>query len=172
MSLFDQINTDIKKAMLAKDKQTLSALRDIKSKLLLEATSASDSKVTDDVVLKISKKLHKQRIETIEIYTKQGREDLAEEERVQALVIQKYLPNCQKAIYGVGLTPRQLEVKGFHDLKHNEQSGIIAPGLFGFGVAFPEAKTNRFGTVERRVGLWKFMDYLNRVLPVWLQYHT
>ena len=92
MSLFDQINTDIKKAMLAKDKPTLSALRDIKSKLLLESTSASDSKVTDDIVLKISKKLHKQRIETIEIYTKQGRDDLAEEERVQALVIEKYLP--------------------------------------------------------------------------------
>ena len=70
MSLFDQINSDIKKAMLAKDKPTLSALRDIKSKLLLEATTASDSKVTDDVVLKISKKLHKQRIETIEIYVK------------------------------------------------------------------------------------------------------
>ena len=98
MNLFDQINADIKNAMLAKDKTTLSALRDIKSKLLLEATSASDSKVTDEIVLKISKKLHKQRLETIDVYTKQGRSDLAEEEELQSKVLEKSSKTPRKLI--------------------------------------------------------------------------
>jgi uncharacterized protein YqeY len=132
MSLFDQINTDIKKAMLAKDKQTLSALRDIKSKLLLEATSASDSKVTDDVVLKISKKLHKQRIETIEIYTKQGREDLAEEERVQALVIEKYLPkqlSADEIHEHVKLAIADVDAKGMQDM--GKVMGLLSSKIGG-----------------------------------------
>jgi hypothetical protein len=84
----------------------------------------------------------------------------------------KYLPECTKAIHAVGFQRRMIAVDGFGELKYNDRSGIIAPGLFGLGIAFPEAKTDRFGTVEYRVGLWKFMDYLTRVLPVWLRYST
>ncbi len=87
--------------------------------------------------------------------------------------LQKYLPLCQKAIYAIGFTRRELPlVKGFHDLQHFNQTGIIAPGLFGFGIAFPEAKMNRLGMIEHRVGLAKFMEYLHRVMPVWLRYGT
>ena len=119
MSLFDQINLDIKKAMLARDKSTLSALRDIKSKLLLEATASSDSEVTDDVVLKISKKLHKQRIETIEIYLKQGREDLADEERLQASVIERYMPkqlSVDEIHEHVKLAIAEVDAQGMQDM--------------------------------------------------------
>lgn len=80
------------------------------------------------------------------------------------------LPLCNKAIYATGFQKRLIPVEGMHDLEYNDRSGIIAPGLFGLGIAFPEAKTDRFGTVEYRVGLWKFMDYLNNVMPVWLNY--
>ncbi len=92
MLLFDRINSDIKASMLSKDKVKLAALRDVKSKLLLEATSSSDAEVTNEVVVKVVKKLYKQRMETMELYKNQGREDLAEEELLQANVIEKYLP--------------------------------------------------------------------------------
>lgn len=91
MSFAEQINTDIKNAMLAKDKEKLAVLRDIKSKLLLEATSGN-GEASDDTAIKICVKLHKQRMETYEIYKTQGREDLAADELFQAQVIEGYLP--------------------------------------------------------------------------------
>lgn len=86
--------------------------------------------------------------------------------------LQKYLPDCTKHIYAIGFQRRTLHINGLGELKYNAHSGVIAPGLFGLGIAFPEAKTDRFGTLEYRVGLWKFMDYLQRILPFWMQYST
>jgi len=80
------------------------------------------------------------------------------------------LPLCNKVIYATGFQKRLIPVEGMHTLEYNDKSGIIAPGLFGLGIAFPEAKTDRYGTVEYRVGLWKFMEYLNHVMPIWLNY--
>lgn len=91
MSFTDKINGDIKAAMIAKEKEKLAALRDIKSKLLLEATSGS-GEVSDEVAIKIVMKLHKQRIETHALYLAQNREDLAADELFQAKVIEEYLP--------------------------------------------------------------------------------
>jgi len=92
MSIAVQINDHIKQAMLAKDKDRLAALRDIKAKLLLEATSGGGSEVSDETALKICMKLYKQRVETYDLYIAQGRPDLAEEEMVQAKVIEAFLP--------------------------------------------------------------------------------
>lgn len=92
MGFMDQINADIKKAMLAKEKEKLAALRDIKSKLLLEATSGAGSEVSDEVAAKIVMKLHKQRMDTYALYVEQGREDLAADEKFQAEVISEYMP--------------------------------------------------------------------------------
>lgn len=77
--------------MLAKEKERLAVLRDIKSKLLLEATSGT-GELTEEVANKIVLKLHKQRMETYQIYVDQGRNDLAEEELFQAKVLEDYLP--------------------------------------------------------------------------------
>lgn len=85
--------------------------------------------------------------------------------------IEHYLPQCDKVIYSVGFERRALPIiEGLGHVKYIEQAGIIAPGLFGLGIAFPEAKYNPLGILEYRVGLWKFMDYLNRILPIWLKY--
>lgn len=92
MSIAVQINDQIKQAMLAKEKDRLAALRDIKSKLLLEATSGGGSDVSDEVAIKICMKLYKQRMETYDLYITQGRQDLADEELVQAKVIEEFLP--------------------------------------------------------------------------------
>ncbi len=92
MSFTETINTAIKTAMLAKDKERLAALRDIKSKLLLEATSGGSGEVSEEAAMKICLKLHKQRIETYDLYIAQNREDLAADELFQAKVIEEYLP--------------------------------------------------------------------------------
>lgn len=92
MSFTDKINTDIKNAMLAKDKEKLAVLRDIKSKLLLEATSGAGGEISDETAIKICMKLHKQRMETYDIYVAQNREDLAADELFQAKVLEEYLP--------------------------------------------------------------------------------
>jgi hypothetical protein len=57
-------------------------------------------------------------------------------------------------------------------VSYDRRTGIIAPGLFGFGVAFPEMRTTPLGDVSHPVGLWKFVNYLERVMPIWLQYHA
>ncbi|MFY8138971.1 MAG: GatB/YqeY domain-containing protein [Flavobacteriales bacterium] len=93
MNLTDQINEDIKTAMKAGEKDKLMALRDIKSKLLLEMTKeGGDGSVDDSKGMAILNKLYKQRVESIEIYKTQNRPDLAEEEQKQADVIAAYLP--------------------------------------------------------------------------------
>jgi len=92
MSLTERINQDIKTAMLAKDKERLAALRDIKSKLLLEATAGTTGEVSQEAENKIVLKLHKQRMDTYELYISQNREDLAVDELAQAKVIEEYLP--------------------------------------------------------------------------------
>ena len=91
MNFTSMINEAIKKAMLAKDKDRLEPLRDIKSKLLLESTSGN-GEVSEETALKICMKLHKQRIETYDLYIAQNRADLAEVELLQANIIQEFLP--------------------------------------------------------------------------------
>lgn len=85
--------------------------------------------------------------------------------------IEHYLPLCTKTIYAVGFERRHLPViENMTHISCVEQCGIIAPGLFGFGIAFPEAKLNPLGILEYRVGMWKFMDYLSYIMPIWLNY--
>jgi uncharacterized protein YqeY len=91
MGFTELINEDIKKAMLAREKEKLAALRDIKSKLLLEATSGN-GEVSEEAAIKICMKLHKQRMETYELYIAQNRQDLADDELFQAKVIEAYMP--------------------------------------------------------------------------------
>ena len=78
---------------------------------------------------------------------------------------------CNKAVYATGFERRKLPLlEQFDKLHYDDRTGIIAPGLFGCGIAFPQAKFNPLGQLEHRVGLWKFMDYLNTIFPLWLKY--
>jgi len=98
MSLTDRINNDIKEAMKAGEKDRLMALRDIKSKLLIEMTKeGNDGTVDDTKAITILNKLYKQRMESIDIYKTQNRPDLIDEEMKQAAVIQAYLPEQMSA---------------------------------------------------------------------------
>lgn len=93
MDLFETINGDIKKAMLARDQKRLDTLRGIK-KEFLEAKTAkgSDGTLSDDAALKILTKMVKQRKESAEIYVSQSRQDLADAELLEASIIEEYLP--------------------------------------------------------------------------------
>lgn len=84
--------------------------------------------------------------------------------------IAKILPDCNKVIYAIGFAPRQITIHGFPELVCNHHSGILAPGLFGFGIAYPELHIDRVGLHEYRVGLAKFMLYLDKTLPIWDAY--
>lgn len=93
MNLFDKVSEDIKDAMRAKDKVRLEALRGMK-KEFIEAKTAkgANDELSDDKAIQIIQKMVKQRKESAEIYEKQGRPDLGEEELAQATVLESYLP--------------------------------------------------------------------------------
>lgn len=93
MNLFDQISSDIKNAMLAKDKLRLEALRGIK-KEFLEAKTAkgAEGELSDEAALKILQKMVKQRKDSALIYTEQNRPELAGKELDEAEIIEAYLP--------------------------------------------------------------------------------
>ncbi|HOI25871.1 MAG TPA: GatB/YqeY domain-containing protein [Paludibacteraceae bacterium] len=93
MGLFDQVSEDIKKAMLAKDKVALEALRGVK-KEFLEAKTAkgSDGNFSDEQAVKILQKMVKQRKDSADIFKQQNRPELAEGELAEIAVIEKYLP--------------------------------------------------------------------------------
>ena len=92
MSIFEQINQDIKKAMLAREKDKLEALRAVKSAFLLAKTETADAELTGEKEIQILQKLVKQRRDAAEIYKEQNRIDLFEPEKFQADIIAEYLP--------------------------------------------------------------------------------
>lgn len=93
MSIFDQINEDIRAAMLARDKERLEAVRNIK-KVLLEAKTAKSGAddLPDEDAIKAISKLAKQGRDSAEIYLQQKRADLADFELAQVKVYDSYLP--------------------------------------------------------------------------------
>jgi uncharacterized protein len=93
MSLKQQIDGDIKKAMLAKNKEELEALRSIKSMILLAETEKGGADdISSDVENKLLMKAAKQRKESADIFIQQNRKDLADRETFQYEVISRYLP--------------------------------------------------------------------------------
>ena len=92
MSLEQKITTDLKTAMKAKDQVSLRGIRAIKAAILLAKTDGSGSEINEDTEIKILQKLVKQRKDSLEIFNKQGRDDLASKEIEEINIIEKYLP--------------------------------------------------------------------------------
>lgn len=93
MDLFDRISDEIKKAMLARQKTRLEALRGIK-KEFLEARTAkgANGELTDETAVRIMVKMVKQRKESARIYEENNRPELAAAELAEAEVIEEFLP--------------------------------------------------------------------------------
>lgn len=94
MSIFEQVNEDIKASMKARDKVRLNTLRNIKKVFLEALTAPGASDTLDDAdALKIIAKLAKQGKDSAREYSEQNRQDLADEELAQVAVIEQYLPS-------------------------------------------------------------------------------
>jgi uncharacterized protein YqeY len=93
MSLKQQIDTDIKNAMKAKNKEELQTLRSIKSMILLaESEKGAAENLSEDAEMKLLMKAAKQRKESAETYKENGRDELAQAELFELDVIERYLP--------------------------------------------------------------------------------
>lgn len=127
MNLFDKVSEDIKKAMLAREKVRLEALRGAK-KEFLEAKTAkgANGELTDEAATKILVKMVKQRKESARIYEENNRPELAENELAEAAVLEEYLPKQ--------LSAEELEAEL---RKIMEEVGATAPAHMGkvMGVA-------------------------------------
>jgi uncharacterized protein YqeY len=93
MSLEQQIMTEMKEAMKAKDEATLRGLRAIKAEIIKAKTEpGAGGEVSAEKELSLLQKMVKQRRDSLEIYKQQGREDLAQKEEEEIRVIEKFLP--------------------------------------------------------------------------------
>lgn len=94
MSLKTNIDNGIKDAMRAKDQDRLRTLRAIKAMILIEETSGTNTggDLSADVEMKLLTKAAKQRRDSLEIFTSQGREDLARVEQSELTIIEEFLP--------------------------------------------------------------------------------
>jgi len=92
MSLESKIMEDLKVAMKSKDQVAMRSLRAIKAAILLTQTDGSGKELNDAGEIKLIQKLVKQRQDSLDIYVKQNREDLASVERDEISVLKKYLP--------------------------------------------------------------------------------
>ncbi len=93
MNLEEKVMADLKAAMLAKDEKSLRSLRAIKAALINAKTAEGFSgEIKEDDEIKLLQKLVKQRKDSLDIYEKQNREDLAVKEREEIEVIEKFLP--------------------------------------------------------------------------------
>ena len=92
MNLEDRINEALKEAMKAKDEATKRGLREIKAQILLAKTDGSGTEISEEREIQILQKMAKQRRDSLTIYVEQNRNDLAEKEREELAVIEKFLP--------------------------------------------------------------------------------
>ncbi len=93
MALEEKIMTDLKAAMLAKDEKALRSLRAIKAAIIIAKTSEGAGGVLkEEDEIKMLQKLVKQRKDSLEIFEKQNRPDLAQKEKEEIEVIEKFLP--------------------------------------------------------------------------------
>ena len=130
MALKLTIENGIKDAMRAKDADRLRALRAIKSMILLEETSGSNTgEISTDAEMKILMKAAKHRKDSLEVYIAQNRPDLAEKEQVELTIIEEFLP---KQLSDSELTERISAIIA--------QLGATSPGDMGkvMGVASKE----------------------------------
>ncbi|WP_104735553.1 GatB/YqeY domain-containing protein [Hanstruepera ponticola] len=133
MSLQNNVMTALKEAMKAKDQTALTALRAIKSAILLAQTeSGVKSDLTEEEELKILQKQVKQRKDSAAIFMSQGREDLAAPELAEAEVISQFLPEAlsEEEIEGVVVaTIESIGAEGMKDM--GKVMGIVSKELAG-----------------------------------------
>ena len=92
MTLAEKINEELKVSMKARDELRTSVLRMLKAASSNAAIQKGKDLLEDGEMLEVVQKLMKQRQESVDAYTKAGRNDLAEKEKKEAQILQAYLP--------------------------------------------------------------------------------
>ena len=132
MTLEEKVNTDLKGAMKAKDQARLRSLRAIKAALLLAKTDGSGEEMTAAREIKLLQKLVKQRRDSLDIYEKQNREDLAKTEREEITVIEKYLPEQMSEAELEAVLTKIIEQTGAESMRDmGKVMGIASKQLAG-----------------------------------------
>ncbi|NJB36073.1 MULTISPECIES: GatB/YqeY domain-containing protein [Flavobacteriaceae] len=133
MGLQENVMTDMKAAMKAKDTVALEALRAIKSAILLAKTDkGAGAELTEEEEVKLVQKLVKQRKDSAAIFSEQGRDDLAEPELAQVAVIEKFLPEqltAEEVEKVVVQTIAAVGANGMQDM--GKVMGIVSKELAG-----------------------------------------
>ena len=133
MSLQQDLMIALKTAMKAKDQTALTALRAVKSEILLAKTEAGASQeLSVEQELKILQKQVKQRKDSAEIFLEQGREDLASPELAEAKIISQFLPEAmsEEEIENIVVaTVDKLGANGMKDM--GKVMGVVSKELAG-----------------------------------------
>jgi len=119
--LREQINESIKSAMKSKDKQRLSTLRLVSSAIKYAEIEAerTGKTLSDDDILSLLQKMIKQRQESVDIFDKAGRKELADQERGEIEVIKGFLPQQMseaEAGEAIGAIIKEIGAQGVKDL--------------------------------------------------------
>lgn len=93
MTLVDRVNDEMKAALKAKQPERLSALRNIRAAFLYEMKKDGADTLADEIATGVLRKLEKQRQESIEAFSKGGREEMAAAERAELALLQTFLPS-------------------------------------------------------------------------------
>ena len=117
MSLETRIMQDLKEAMKNKDDAGKRSIRSIKAAILLQKTDGSGKELDEAGEIKILQKLVKQRKDSLEIYEKQGREDLAQPEREEIEVISRYLPEQMSEADLEAIVQKVIETTGASSMR-------------------------------------------------------
>ncbi len=147
MTFTEKINQEITVAMKARNDAELRGLRAIKAALLLAATSEGGGEVSDEQAIKIIQKLAKQRKESLDIFTKQNRPDLAEKEQEELNVLERYLP---KQMGDEEITAQLKELLTANNIN----------GAADFGKAMPLAMKHMAGKADGK----KISELLKKIL--------
>ena len=133
MGLQENVMTDLKAAMKAKDSIALEALRAIKSAILLTQTEKGGGNgFTTEDEIKLVQKLVKQRKDSAAIYKEQGRDDLAEPELAQVAVIEKFLPEQLNIDEIENIVVRTIDTLGASSMKDmGKVMGVVSKELAG-----------------------------------------
>jgi len=115
--LVEKINKDLIDAMKAKDEVGLRAIRAIKSAFLLAGTETGTKEISDEIAIKAMQKMAKQRKDSIDIFLKENRTDLAQKEQEELKVIETYLPAAMGKDELIAELKRIIEASGAKSMK-------------------------------------------------------
>ena len=115
--LVETINKDLINAMKAKDEVGLRAIRAIKSAFLLAGTEIGSKDISDEIAIKAMQKIAKQRKDSIDIFLKENRTDLAQKEQEELKVIETYLPASMSKDELISELKKIIELSGALSMK-------------------------------------------------------